>query len=53
MFFDEAAEPFQPVRIRALGVMAVSGLFMILYSLPFIGGPIVNAATAAAKSFRY
>jgi NADH-quinone oxidoreductase subunit N len=53
MFFDEAAEPFLPVRIKTLAVMAFSGLFVLLFSLPFIGGPIVAAATAAAKTFRY
>ncbi len=53
MFFDEAAEPFLPVRPKVLVVMAVAGLFSLLFSLPFIGGPIVDAATAAAKTFRY
>ncbi len=53
MFFDEAALPFLPVRPKVMAVMAVSGLFVLLFSLPFIGGPIVDAATAAAKTFRY
>jgi NADH-quinone oxidoreductase subunit N len=53
MFFDEAAEPFLPVRPKVMAVMAVSGLFVLLFSLPFIGGPIVEAATAAARTFRY
>jgi NADH-quinone oxidoreductase subunit N len=53
MFFDEAAAPFLPVRPKVMAVMAVSGLFVLLFSLPFIGGPIVDAATAAAKTFRY
>jgi len=53
MFFDEAAEPFLPVRAKTMAVMAFSGLFVLLFSLPFIGGPIVAAATAAAKAFRY
>ena len=53
MFFDDAAEPFLPVRAKALAVMAFSGLFVLLFSLPFIGGPIVAAATAAAKTFKY
>jgi NADH-quinone oxidoreductase subunit N len=53
MFFDEAAAPFLPVRAKTLAVMAVSGLFVLLFSLPFIGGPIVEAATVAAKTFRY
>ena len=50
MFFDEAAEPFLPVRDQDPAVMAFSGLFVLLFSLPFIGGPIVAAATAAAKT---
>jgi NADH-quinone oxidoreductase subunit N len=53
MFFDEAAAPFLPVRPKVMAVMAVAGLFVLLFSLPFIGGPIVEAATAAAKTFRY
>jgi NADH-quinone oxidoreductase subunit N len=53
MFFDEAAAPFLPVRPKVMAVMAVAGLFVLLFSLPFIGGPIVDAATAAAKTFRY
>ena len=53
MFFDEAAEPFLAVRPKVMVVMAVAGLFSLLFSLPFIGGPIVDAATAAAKTFRY
>jgi NADH-quinone oxidoreductase subunit N len=53
MFFDDAVEPFLPVRVKVMTVMAASGLFALLFSLPFIGGPIVAAATAAAKTFRY
>ncbi len=53
MFFDDAAEPFLPVRAKALAVMAVSVVFVLFFVLPFIGGPIVEAATAAAKTFRY
>ncbi len=53
MFFDEAAAPFLPVRAKALSVMTVSGLFVLMFLLPFIGGPIVEAAAVAARSFRY
>ncbi len=53
MFFDEAAAKFLPVRAKAMGVMAFSGIFVLVFSLPFIGGRIVDAAATAAKTFRY
>jgi NADH-quinone oxidoreductase subunit N len=53
MFFDEAKAPFLPVRAKALVVMVSAGIFLFAFSLPFIGGPLVDAAAAAAKSFTY
>ena len=50
MFFDEAAEKFEPVEAKAFVVMALSALFVVAFVLPFIGGSLVNAATAAAAS---
>jgi NADH-quinone oxidoreductase subunit N len=50
MFFDEAAEPFEPVERNAFAVMALSALFVIAFVLPFVGGNVVDAATAAAAS---
>ncbi len=50
MFFDEAAEKFEPVETKAFVVMALSALFVVAFVLPFVGGALVNAATAAAAS---
>ncbi|NOT70978.1 MAG: NADH-quinone oxidoreductase subunit NuoN [Hyphomicrobium sp.] len=50
MFFDEAAAPFEPVEAKALVVMALSAVFVLLFVLPFIGGALTDAATAAAAS---
>ena len=50
MFFDEAAVPFEPVESKALFVMGLAALFMVAFVLPFIGGTLVDAATAAAAS---
>ncbi|MFN0217418.1 MAG: NADH-quinone oxidoreductase subunit NuoN [Hyphomicrobium sp.] len=48
MFFDDAAERFEPVEGKALTVMALSAVFVLAFVLPFIGGALVDAATAAA-----
>ncbi len=50
MFFDEAAAPFEPVEAKALAVMSLSAIFVAAFVLPFIGGSLVDAATAAAAS---
>ena len=50
MFFDEAAEPFERVESKALFVMGIAAVFMVGFVLPFIGGSLVDAATAAAVS---
>ena len=50
MFFDEAAEKFEPVETKAFVVMALSALFVVAFVLPFVGGALVNAATAAAAA---
>ena len=50
MFFDEAAERFEPVEAKAFAVMALSALFVAAFVLPFIGGSLVDAATVAASS---
>jgi NADH-quinone oxidoreductase subunit N len=50
MFFDEATAPFERVEGKALFVMAVAAVFMVGFVLPFIGGSLVDAATAAATS---
>jgi NADH-quinone oxidoreductase subunit N len=48
MYFDEPVGKLDPVRIELRTVLAVAGLFNILYfAYP---GPLVSVATAAAKS---
>src|ERR1700745_1497959 len=48
MYFDEPVGELDPVRIELRTVLAVAGLFNILYfAYP---GPLVSVATAAAKS---
>ncbi len=48
MFFDEAVEAFEPPESRTFAVMALSAAFVLAFVLPFIGGTLVDAATAAA-----
>ena len=50
MFFDEAVAPFERTDGKALVVMVVSALFVVAFSLPFVGGRIVDAATAAVAT---
>ena len=50
LFFDEAVAPFERVESKALFVMAVAAVVMVGFVLPFIGGTLVDAATAAAAS---
>ena len=49
MFFDEAAEAFAPREGRTFAVMALSAAFVLAFVLPFVGGTLVDAATAAAS----
>jgi NADH-quinone oxidoreductase subunit N len=48
MYFDDAAEGFQAMPIELKVVLAVCGLFNILFFL--YPGPLVGAASAAAQS---
>ena len=48
MYFDEPAPGFVPMRPELKAVLAVTGLFVILFSV--YPGPLVDAAAAAAKS---
>ncbi len=52
MFFDAATEPFERVERKAKFVMSAAALFVVFFSLPFIGGTIVDAATAASASLQ-
>ena len=53
MFFDEPVTAFEPVEGEAMFVMALSAVFLIAFVLPFIGGSLVDAATAAAASVTF
>jgi NADH-quinone oxidoreductase subunit N len=48
MYFDDAVEGFNPMPVELKLVMAVCGLFNILFFL--YPGPLVGAASAAARS---
>ena len=50
MFFDEAAAPFEPVEGKVLLVMSLAAIFIVGFVLPFIGGTVFDAATAAASA---
>jgi NADH-quinone oxidoreductase subunit N len=51
MFFDDAKPRFSPAAPYVRFVMIVAGLFVVLYAL--YPSPLVDAATAAAKSFSF
>ena len=51
MFFDEADEPFQPVRFAPGLVMGISAILMVVGVVGL--GPFVDAAMAAAQTFRF
>jgi len=53
MFMDEARPAFLPVRPAVGVVIAVAGLFVVVFVAPFLVAPLVDAAEAAARSFRY
>jgi NADH-quinone oxidoreductase subunit N len=48
MYFEEPAKPFEPMPIELKAVLAVTGLFNVLFFI--YPGPLVAAANAAAKS---
>src|SRR6201996_1234925 len=48
MYFDEPLAQLDPMRVELRTVLAVAGLFNILFFV--YPGPLVSAATAAAKS---
>jgi NADH-quinone oxidoreductase subunit N len=48
MYFDEPVRGFEPMPLELKAVLAVSGLFNLLYFV--YPGPLVEAAGAAAKS---
>jgi NADH-quinone oxidoreductase subunit N len=48
MYFDEPAKPFEPMPHELRAVLAVTGLFNLLFFI--YPGPLVDAANAAAKS---
>jgi NADH-quinone oxidoreductase subunit N len=48
MYFDDPLAKLDPMRVELSVVLAVTGLFNILFFV--YPGPLVSAATAAAKS---
>jgi NADH-quinone oxidoreductase subunit N len=48
MYFDEPVDPFEPMPYELKAVVAVTGLFNLLFFV--YPGPLVEAANAAAKS---
>jgi NADH-quinone oxidoreductase subunit N len=48
MYFDEPAQAFEPMPHKLRAVLAVSGLFNLLFFV--YPGPLIEAANAAAKS---
>jgi NADH-quinone oxidoreductase subunit N len=48
MYFDDPLPQLDPVRVELRTVLAVTGLFNIFFFV--YPGPLVSAATAAAKS---
>ena len=48
MYFDEPLAKLDPVRVELRTVLAIAGLFNILFFV--LPGPLVAAATSAAKS---
>ena len=48
MYFDEPAQPFEPMPYELRAVLAVTGLFNLLFML--YPGPLVEAANVAARS---
>jgi len=52
MFFDEPREKFVPISANLGFVMGAALIFIFAFALPQLGGPIIDAASAAAKSLR-
>src|SRR6266550_3546484 len=48
MYFDEPAKPFEPMPLELKAVLAVTGLFNLLFFV--YPSPLIQAADAAAKS---
>ena len=52
MYFDEAKGAFQPVRSKEGAIMALAMILILVFSVPFLAAPLVDAAATAAKSLR-
>ncbi|MCL4768620.1 MAG: NADH-quinone oxidoreductase subunit NuoN [Hyphomicrobiaceae bacterium] len=54
MFFDEPKDSFLPIRAKAGFVMALTtAIVLFVFIVPYLPTPLVNAAEAAARAFRY
>ena len=51
MWFDEPVGGFLPMAGELRLVLGLSGAFMLFYVLPWIGGSVSSAATAASRTF--
>ncbi|WP_274628574.1 NADH-quinone oxidoreductase subunit NuoN [Arvimicrobium flavum] len=51
MWFDEPVGGFVPMAGELRLVLGASGAFILFYILPWIGGSVSSAASAAAKTF--
>ena len=51
MFFDDPKAAFLPVRPRVGAVIAIAGIFVLLFVV--LPSPLVDAAWSAAATFRY
>jgi NADH-quinone oxidoreductase subunit N len=51
MWFDESTGGFLPMAGSLRLVLGVSGAFILLYVLPWIGGLVSSMAEAAARTF--
>ena len=50
MFFDDARPAFVTAPLKTRLVYMVAALLMIVFSLSWVGEPVVRAAAAAAKT---
>ena len=50
MYFDDAKEPFAPMRAKEWAVMSLAALLIVVFSVPMIAAPVVEAAGTAARS---
>ena len=50
MFFDEAKPAFKPAPWLVRGIYGLAAILVVVFSLSWIGEPVIRAAAAAAKT---